>query len=164
MRTASTGTLPIGGGRDFPGSAALRQALRQRFGVSEDRSARVAETYGTRAQNVLVFCAGRGDDLPLTSDCTLTAAEIAWMTAHDRALHLSDVVLRRVFRRDLKRPGIGGGRARGDIDHRRGGNPGLRLCQLAERRPAVPRALVRGRRRWKVARRRWSPRLRAGVG
>ncbi|WP_368074612.1 glycerol-3-phosphate dehydrogenase C-terminal domain-containing protein [Alloyangia pacifica] len=162
MRAACTGTLPIGGGRDFPGSAALRPALRQRFGVSEDRAARMAETYGPRAQDVLAFCADRGDDLPLTSDCTLTAAEIAWVTAHDRALHLSDVVLQRIFRRGLKRHGIGGGRARGGIDHRRGGNPGLRLCQLAERRPEVPRALVRGRRRWKLARRRWSPRLRAG--
>ena len=63
MRAACTGTLPIGGGRDFPGSAALRQALRQRFGVSEDRAARMAETYGPRAQDVLAFCADRGDDL-----------------------------------------------------------------------------------------------------
>ncbi|WP_240989381.1 glycerol-3-phosphate dehydrogenase/oxidase [Salipiger mangrovisoli] len=94
-RVAHTAKLPIGGGRNFPGSAALRLELRRDFGVSEERAARMAETYGTRAQDVLAFCAGRADDRPLTSGCTLTAAEIAWMTAHERALHLSDVVLRR---------------------------------------------------------------------
>ncbi|WP_343504489.1 glycerol-3-phosphate dehydrogenase/oxidase [Alloyangia pacifica] len=95
VRVAHTGTLPIGGGRDFPGSAALRQTLIRHFGVSEERAARMAETYGTRAQDVLVFCASRADDRPLAGGCTLTAAEIAWMTAHEHALHLSDVVLRR---------------------------------------------------------------------
>ncbi|MCA0946995.1 glycerol-3-phosphate dehydrogenase/oxidase [Salipiger pacificus] len=94
-RVAHTGTLPIGGGRNFPGSAALAQELRQRFDISEERARRMAETYGSLANDVLAFCAARADDQLLASSGTLTAAEIAWMTAQERALHLSDVVLRR---------------------------------------------------------------------
>ena len=94
-RGVETSGLAIGGGAGFPGDAALRQSLRQGFGISEARAAHLADLYGTRAERVMVHCAAADDDQPLTPDLEITAAEIGWLVRNEAVVRLSDIILRR---------------------------------------------------------------------
>jgi glycerol-3-phosphate dehydrogenase len=95
-RVTSTLEMPIGGGAGFPGkSEVLAAELAQRHGISQDRAAHLVDLYGTRAEEVLIFCAGRADDRPLAEGCQVTAGEIAFLAQHEFALGLADVLLRR---------------------------------------------------------------------
>jgi glycerol-3-phosphate dehydrogenase len=91
----NTGTLemPIGGGAGFSDGYAAQ--LAKRHGLSDDRAAYLADLYGTRAEEVLSFCAGRADDIPLDGPCQTTAAEIAFLVQHEFVCRLGDVLLRR---------------------------------------------------------------------
>lgn len=95
-RRRSTLSLAIGGGSGFPTeSGALERALVKQRGISPGRAAHLAGLYGTRAVEVLDFCAVRADDTPLVPGICITAAEIAFLARSEFVQRLSDVLLRR---------------------------------------------------------------------
>jgi glycerol-3-phosphate dehydrogenase len=97
-RRCRTGDLPIGGGKDFPSNPdELIHRLAVRYGVPEMRARHLADAYGTRAEDLLVFCAGRADDHPLHPNSPITGGEIAWLIRQEHVLHLADIVLRRTL-------------------------------------------------------------------
>jgi glycerol-3-phosphate dehydrogenase len=96
-RVADTLGLPIGGGADFPKMPAeLEAQMVSGRDVSQERAARLVDLYGTRADAVLAFCAGRSDDTPLDDGTTLTAAELVYLITHEHVADLADLVLRRL--------------------------------------------------------------------
>lgn len=95
-RTRDTIALAIGGGADFPASAGELEAdLVDRYRISAERAAWLVEAYGTRTHDVLAFCLGRGDDVPLDGRCMLTSAEIAYLCRTEHVVALEDMLLRR---------------------------------------------------------------------
>jgi glycerol-3-phosphate dehydrogenase len=94
-RITDTAELAIGGGLDYVGAADIETDLVQNFGVSADRAAHLADAYGTRAREVMAFCAERSDDEPLGPGTELTAAEIAFLTRCEYVTRLDDLVMRR---------------------------------------------------------------------
>jgi glycerol-3-phosphate dehydrogenase len=97
-RTRQRGTLDlaIGGGVNFPVDAnELTSTLAARHGVCRERAAWLADLFGTRASEVLDFCAGRADDLPLAEGCRMTASEIAFLARSEHVVGLDDMLLRR---------------------------------------------------------------------
>ena len=90
-----TGTLDmaIGGGAGF--SAGHAGELVERYGIPDERAAYLADLYGTRAGEVLAFCAGRDDDIALDGLCQTTAAEIAFLVQRECVCRLGDILLRR---------------------------------------------------------------------
>ncbi|MEX0956683.1 MAG: glycerol-3-phosphate dehydrogenase/oxidase [Rhizobiaceae bacterium] len=93
--TRSTGTLDmaIGGGAGF--SADYAGELAGRHGISAERASYLVDLYGTRADEVQTYCAGRDDNAPLDSLCQTTAAEIAFLVQHEFVCRLGDILLRR---------------------------------------------------------------------
>jgi glycerol-3-phosphate dehydrogenase len=95
-RTRGTIDLQIGGGADFPETAGMLAAgIAARHGVDAQRAAWLAEAYGTRASDVLAFCLGRTDDVPLDGTCPITAAEIIYLVRTEFVEGLDDMLLRR---------------------------------------------------------------------
>jgi glycerol-3-phosphate dehydrogenase len=95
-RICDTVSLPIGGGADFPASAGeLAANLATRPGVGAERAAWLVDAYGTRAGDVLAFCAGRGDDTRLDGYCPITSAEIGYLVQSEFAARLEDILVRR---------------------------------------------------------------------
>jgi glycerol-3-phosphate dehydrogenase len=95
-RRRGTLDLPIGGGHEFSDDGAeLIRRLQADFAISPARAAHLADAYGTRALDVISFCAGRADDVPLGAETEITAAEIVFLIRHEFALGLSDLILRR---------------------------------------------------------------------
>jgi glycerol-3-phosphate dehydrogenase len=94
-RTMSTIDLGIGGGHGFPVGGDLEDQLRRSWSISADRARHLVDAYGTRAWEVMAFCANRDDDLPLGVGTPLTSAEIAFFVRHEHATRLADLVMRR---------------------------------------------------------------------
>ncbi len=98
-RTASTADLPIGGGRDYPRSAAQRAdwlaALAGQTGLPSERLDALLDRYGTRAQEVAAYIAA-GEDTPLSSRPDYSRREIVFLAEHDWIAHLDDLLLRRL--------------------------------------------------------------------
>ncbi|NVK34356.1 MAG: glycerol-3-phosphate dehydrogenase/oxidase [Rhodobacteraceae bacterium] len=97
-RNRITGSLerPIGGGKDFPSSAAvLERDLVIEFAITQGRAAHLVASYGTIARDVLAFCRTRDDDISLDASTEITAAEIAFMAKREWVVTLADVLLRR---------------------------------------------------------------------
>ncbi|WP_404401432.1 glycerol-3-phosphate dehydrogenase/oxidase [Pelagibacterium halotolerans] len=95
-RVHDTLALPIGGGGGMPEDpGVLERDLAGTFGISAVRAAHLVNAYGTRARAVLAFCIPRPDDVSLDGATEITAAEIAFLVQHERALRLGDLVLRR---------------------------------------------------------------------
>nr|WP_286185203.1 glycerol-3-phosphate dehydrogenase/oxidase [Labrenzia sp. PO1] len=97
-RTRQVGTLsrPIGGGKDFPDAAViLERDLISGYGIGPARAAHLVATYGTTATELLAFCQGRSDDVALSPQTEITAAEIAFLASRESVVTLADIVLRR---------------------------------------------------------------------
>ncbi|UJW77251.1 glycerol-3-phosphate dehydrogenase/oxidase [Rhizobium sp. SL42] len=95
-RVTGTLTRPVGGGRDFPGSVdRLAEMLERNFPIDSVRASYLAETYGSRAFDIMAFCTTRTDDRPLTASLPVTEAEIVWLIRSESVRHLADIVLRR---------------------------------------------------------------------
>ena len=95
QRTTGTFDLAIGGGQGYSDGSAIETELVRTFGVTAARAAHLADTYGTRATEVMAFCAQRPDDRPLGVGTELTVAEIAFLTQQEYAVRLGDLILRR---------------------------------------------------------------------
>jgi glycerol-3-phosphate dehydrogenase len=97
-RLRSTLKLPVGGGRDFPNSAAGLDALIAEVarlgGVDTAAANRLVERYGTRAKAIAETFdeAGR---MALRSAPDYVVGEIMYMVRHERVSRLHDIVLRR---------------------------------------------------------------------
>lgn len=96
-RTASTTTLAIGGGRDFPTTAAARLAWVTAHTqiVPATRAEQLLVRYGTRAAKVIDAIAASTDDRPLANAPTYSTAEIGFVVDTESVVHLGDMVLRR---------------------------------------------------------------------
>lgn len=96
-RQRSTAGLPIGGGRDFPQTAAAKAAflrsLIQTGGVTPDRAALLLARYGTRAA---LYCASLNGEaeIPLQTLPAYSQQEIAHLIRTERA-HTAEDLLRR---------------------------------------------------------------------
>lgn len=97
-RKASTASLPIGGGRDYPFSAEDQrrwiESLAQQTGLPVERVRVLFERYGTRAAGVAAYIAA-GEDSPLQHHPAYSRREIAYLAQEEKVLHLDDVPLRR---------------------------------------------------------------------
>jgi len=97
-RRAGSEDLAIGGGKDYPDTGPACRAwlarLHEKTGLSHERLATLLERYGTRAEAVADYLAD-AEDSPLAHHAAYTRREIAFMTQHECAVHLDDVVLRR---------------------------------------------------------------------
>lgn len=95
-RTRDTIGLAIGGGANFPKDPGeLETALVAHHGISAERAAWLVDAYGTRAEDVLGFCLGRPDDVPVDGACRITSAEIAFLARSELVVRLEDMLLRR---------------------------------------------------------------------
>jgi glycerol-3-phosphate dehydrogenase len=96
-RTASTTTLAIGGGRDFPttDTARLAWVTAHAESVSATRAEQLLVRYGTRAASVIDAIAAATDDSPLVSAPTYSTAEIDFILDTEWVVRLEDLVLRR---------------------------------------------------------------------
>lgn len=95
-RIATTADRPIGGGRNYPADGERLSALLSReFPIGKARADHLASTYGSRAFDVMAFCDGHPDDIPLSSTSVMTLAEILWLIQGEDVHHLADIVLRR---------------------------------------------------------------------
>ncbi|MEM5470424.1 glycerol-3-phosphate dehydrogenase/oxidase [Hoeflea sp. AS60] len=93
-----TGTLhlAIGGGADYPADPNdLISTLMQRYAISRDRAAYLVDIYGSRADEVLAFCAGLNHDDPLAPGAMMTTGEVLFLIRHEAVVRLSDLILRR---------------------------------------------------------------------
>jgi glycerol-3-phosphate dehydrogenase len=97
-RTADTGGLAIGGGRDYPTSAEAREGMLGRIAAAcrgtRGRAEDLLERYGTRALQVAEYI-GSVSDAPLSALPSYSRGEIGFVATQERVVHLDDVLLRR---------------------------------------------------------------------
>jgi len=99
-RKQNTQKMPIGGGRDYPGTGyAQVQFLNQVYeltGLPSTWPKILFDRYGTRAREVGAFMAA-GDDAPLVHKPDMTRREIAFLAQKEKIVHLDDLLLRRTM-------------------------------------------------------------------
>lgn len=97
-RHAGSEDLKIGGGKQFPRSAAERerwiQNLAKQTSLSADRLAVLLERYGTRSEEVAAHIA-EADDQPLQHHGAYSRREIDYLLTHEQVERLDDLVARR---------------------------------------------------------------------
>lgn len=95
-RARSTKGLPIGGGAGFPVTDAERLVwiVGHGDGVGRERAEVLLERYGTRGEQI-IEAVEDATETPLADAPAYSREEIAWLAAHERVVHLLDVVLRR---------------------------------------------------------------------
>jgi len=99
-RLAKSETLPIGGGRDFPLSAAEKEAflaaLSAQTDLPMDRLAWLLNRYGSRSREVAEYLTAARDE-PLRALPEFSQREILFMAEREKVVHLDDVILRRTM-------------------------------------------------------------------
>ncbi len=96
-RVCSTENAPIGGGSDFPQSAAETERFLDdlgAFGVPPTRRQTLLDRYGSRAKGVARRCA-QSDDRPLRSLPDYSTAEAAFLFQDELVGRLADILFRR---------------------------------------------------------------------
>lgn len=97
-RQQSTKPVAIGGGRDYPRSAAEQaqwlKVWQNKTGVDAARLRQLFDRYGTRAAAIASFIAA-GDDAPLTHHSGYSQREIVYLAQTEKVVHLDDLILRR---------------------------------------------------------------------
>ncbi|WP_413993812.1 glycerol-3-phosphate dehydrogenase/oxidase [Labrys okinawensis] len=98
-RSASTRTLAIGGGKDFPPDAAARATwLAQAAGasgLSRERLETLLARYGTTALPVAHHCAASSRSEEMLRASSYSLAEIEYIAGKEQVGHLADIVMRR---------------------------------------------------------------------
>jgi len=94
-RTVSTESLAIGGGKQFPTTAAHRSGWITKHAESVDtqRAEELLERYGTKAAAVIATLPK--SDAPLTHAPQYSTGEIRYLASTENVVHLSDLVYRR---------------------------------------------------------------------
>jgi glycerol-3-phosphate dehydrogenase len=99
-RSASSATVPIGGGKDYPSTAAQKVAwltsAAETTGLSVERLSGLLERYGTRAEDVARFTTAE-PDRPLRLLPEFSRREIHFLASRERVVHLDDLILRRTI-------------------------------------------------------------------
>ncbi len=99
-RSASSAGLAIGGGKDYPTSAAQKSAwltsVAEKTGLPVERVAALLERYGTRAADVAQFISME-PDRPLRALPEFSRREIQFLASQERVVHLDDLILRRTI-------------------------------------------------------------------
>jgi glycerol-3-phosphate dehydrogenase len=99
-RSVYTQDLAIGGGAKYPQGHAETQTwlknLAQSSAYPADWLARLFARYGTRLEMMLPFLT-QGTDAPLESCPDYTQREIRYLAAHEKVVHLDDLILRRTL-------------------------------------------------------------------
>jgi glycerol-3-phosphate dehydrogenase len=98
-RRASTDTLPVGGGRDYPLHESERavwlDGVMRDYEVSRARLEVLLDRYGTRSVDYLAFAADADPDAPLVNQPNYTRLELEWLATDEYLCHLDDLILRR---------------------------------------------------------------------
>jgi len=112
-RKAGTQNLPIGGGKDYPWTGYIQLQFFNRVheltGLPDRWPKILFDRYGTRAQEIAAFMAA-DYDAALKHKPDMTRREIAFLTQHEKIVHLDDLLLRRsmlAFLGELTRPLVG---------------------------------------------------------
>jgi glycerol-3-phosphate dehydrogenase len=94
-RRVSTAHTAIGGGVDYPGTAAGRAAWAARHGgtVGAERARVLLNRYGTTAARIIAELGA--DDAPLAALPEYSRGEIAYLARNEHVVHLIDVITRR---------------------------------------------------------------------
>jgi glycerol-3-phosphate dehydrogenase len=99
-RKASTAALPVGGGKDYPGTGYAQLEFLKQVGEATGLPGTwpkiLFDRYGTRARQVGAFMAA-ADDAPLKSRPDMTRREIAFLAEKEKIVHLDDLLLRRTL-------------------------------------------------------------------
>ena len=99
-RSASSVGLPIGGGKNFPTTAAQKSAwltsVAERTHLPAERLATLLDRYGSRAEDVANFTLVAPDP-PLRWLPEFSRREIQFVASHERIVHLDDLILRRTI-------------------------------------------------------------------
>jgi glycerol-3-phosphate dehydrogenase len=95
-RTVSTVGLAIGGGKDFPATAAAHTVWLAAHGdeVGRARAQTLLTRYGTRAGAIITFLT-EAPDAPLAHNALYTRREIEYLAREESVTHLIDLLLRR---------------------------------------------------------------------
>jgi glycerol-3-phosphate dehydrogenase len=92
-----TGELPLLGADGLPAVRASAQRLADDYGVPVASVEHLVAKYGTLAGEILdLIRADKSLGQPLTSDAPYLRAEVAYAVTHEGALHVTDVLARRV--------------------------------------------------------------------
>jgi glycerol-3-phosphate dehydrogenase len=98
-RKVTTRTLPIGGGRDFPGDEIARERWLAEgsaaTGVSRERLATLFDRYGTTSLPMARHIATFLDERPLAHALHYSRAEIDFIARFEQIGRLADIVMRR---------------------------------------------------------------------
>ncbi len=99
-RLAKSENLPIGGGRNYPQSAAEKRewlaTLHEKNGLPLERLTILLDRYGARAREVAEFICTASDE-PLRSLPEYSRREIQFMAGQEKIVHLDDLILRRTL-------------------------------------------------------------------
>jgi len=97
-RSANSAALPIGGGKDYPTTAAQTTAwfnsVAEKTGVPVVRLTELLERYGTRAEDFARFTSAEFDR-PLRALPEFSRREIQFLASQECIVHLDDLILRR---------------------------------------------------------------------
>ena len=98
-RKISTKSLPIGGGRDFPGDASARDRWlaenAEATGVGRERLTTLLARYGTTASAIARHISAFSGERRLEHARNYSRAEIDFLARSEQVVRLSDIVLRR---------------------------------------------------------------------
>jgi glycerol-3-phosphate dehydrogenase len=99
-RRAKSEDMPIGGGRNYPQSAAEKRewlaSLNERYGLPMERLAILLDRYGARARDVAEFICTASDE-PLRALPEYSRREILFMAVQEKIVHMDDLILRRTM-------------------------------------------------------------------
>jgi glycerol-3-phosphate dehydrogenase len=99
-RLTSSAEAPIGGGKDYPQTEAAKKTWlatwQAKTGLSLSRLETLLDRYGTRAEAIAEYSTAE-PDAPLRFHPEYTRREILFMAAHERVVHLDDLILRRTI-------------------------------------------------------------------
>ncbi|MDZ7872109.1 MAG: glycerol-3-phosphate dehydrogenase C-terminal domain-containing protein [Rhizobium sp.] len=95
IATTADAARSVAAGTTLPMASGCRRLLRREFPIGKARADHLASTYGSRAFDLMAFCDGHPDDIPLSSTTVMTLAEILWLMRGEDVHHLADIVLRR---------------------------------------------------------------------
>ena len=99
-RVTSSADLPIGGGKDYPKTAAQKDAwlasLEEKTRLPLPRLGTLLDRYGTRGEELAQFLSA-GPDQPLRSLPDYSRREVQFLASQECVVHLDDLVLRRTI-------------------------------------------------------------------
>lgn len=94
-RRTGTGSLTIGGGRDYPQNEPAKGTFVASLGLPSEQAQRLFARYGTRASLVAEYLRTGAADAPLSANPAYTHREIEFLITQEKAVHVDDLLIRR---------------------------------------------------------------------